>query len=118
VADKALSLDLTINVSEKVFHRVKKYGFGDGYEQIQKDGINSRSTEYEITTKPLSSSDASTLKTNLDSVATGDYFVATLSPFSTTSKRYRLKNGSYTEQLLPSTARHIFTFTLQEAFAP
>ncbi len=118
MADRALALDLTLNVTEKVTHRVKKYGFGDGYEQIQKDGINSKITEYEITTKPLRTADASALKANLDLVAVGDYFLATITPFSSSSKRYRLKNGSYTEQVLPSTNRRIYTFTLQEAFTP
>jgi phage-related protein len=118
VADRTLSLDLTLNVTEKVSHRVRKYGFGEGYEQLQKDGINTRKTEYDVTTKPLSAADAATLRTNLDLVAGGDYFLATLAPFSTTSQRYRLKNGTYSEQILPSTNRRIFTFTLSLAFVP
>jgi phage-related protein len=118
VADRTLSLDLTISVTEKVSHRVKKYGFGDGYEQLQKDGVNTKKTEYDITTKPLTAADASALRTNLDLVASGDYFLATLTPFSTTSQRYRLKNGTYNEQILPSTNKRIFTFTLSLAFTP
>jgi len=118
VADRTLSLDLTISVVEKVTHRVRKYGFGEGYEQIQKDGINTKRTEYDVTTKPLTSADANTLKTNLDLVASGDYFLATLAPFSSTQQRYRLKNGTYNEQILPSTNRRIFTFTLSLAYAP
>lgn len=118
MADKALTLDLTLNVVEKVLHRVRKYKFADGYEQIQKDGINTKITEYEITTKPLSAAVATAFISDLDSVAQGDYFVATLKPFSNTSKRYRLKNNNYQQSYLPSTQRSIFTFTLMEAFAP
>lgn len=118
MADRALSLDLTISVVEKVTHRVRKYGFGEGYEQLQKDGINTKRTEYDITTKPLTSANAGTLRTNLDLVAGGDYFLATLTPFSNTQQRYRLKNGTYSEQILPSTNRRIFTFTLSLAYTP
>lgn len=118
MADRTLSLDLTLSVTEKVSHRVRKFGFGEGYEQLQKDGINTKRTEYDITTKPLTVADAGALKTSLDLVASGDYFLATLTPFSTTQQRYRLKNGTYNEQILPSTNRRIFTFTLSLAFAP
>jgi hypothetical protein len=118
VADKALTLDLTLNVVEKVLHRVRKYKFAEGYEQIQKDGINTKITEYEITTKPLSSAAATTFIADLDSVAQGDFFVATLKPFSNVAKKYRLKTNNYQRSYLPSTARSIFTFTLIEAFAP
>ncbi len=118
MADRTLSLDLTLQVTEKVSHRTRKFGFGEGYEQLQKDGINTKRTEYDVTTKPLTSADAATLRTNLDLVAGGDYFLATLAPFSSTQQRYRLKNGSYSEQILPSTNRRIFTFTLSLAYVP
>lgn len=116
MADKALSIDLTMNVVEKSSHRVKRYKFGDGYEQIQKDGINSKKMEYDITTKPLSTADALGLKTNLDLVCQGDFFLATLTPYSSVSLRYRVKNSSYTQSFLPSTRKAIFTFTLEQAF--
>lgn len=118
MADRTLSLDLTLQVTEKVSHRTRKFGFGEGYEQLQKDGINTKRTEYDVTTKPLTSADAATLRSNLDLVAGGDYFLATLTPFSQTQQRYRLKNGSYSEQILPSTNRRIFTFTLSLAYVP
>lgn len=118
MADRTLSLDLTISVMEKVSHRTRKFGFGEGYEQLQKDGINTKRTEYDITTKPLTVADAGAMRTNLDLVASGDYFLATLTPFSSTQQRYRLKNGSYSEQILPSTNRRIFTFTLSLAYIP
>ena len=46
MADVSLALDLRMEVSEKTSHRVRKYGFGDGYEAMAVDGIYSRQTEY------------------------------------------------------------------------
>lgn len=119
MADVNLALDFTMNVQESTTHRVRKFGFGDGYEQIAADGINTRSTEYQVTTKPLNSADASVMKTGLDQVAVGDYFLATLLPFSTEQRRYRLKDNSYQRQILPSnlTSYEVYQFTLVEAFA-
>lgn len=118
MADKSLSLDLTINVGEKITHRVRKYKFADGYEQIQKDGINTRITEYAITTKPLTAATAALLIKDLDAVAQGDFFLATLKPFSTTNRRYRLKENGYQQTFMPQSKKSVFTFTLIESFAP
>lgn len=117
MADVNLSLDITINVSERVSHRVRKFSFGDGYEQIAADGINTRMTEYDITTRPLNTADANNLRSKLDKVAVGDYFLATLQPFSIEQRRYRLKDNSYDRQFLPSnlTSYQVFQFTLIEA---
>lgn len=123
MADQSLSLDLVMGVEEKTFHRVKKFGYGDGYEQIAPDGINSRIREYNITTEPLTSSDADGnantdgLRQKLDKVCAGDFFVATLSPYSDVSTRYRVVDNAYEVQYLPSSTKYIFSFTLREAFA-
>ena len=119
MADVNLSIDLRMEIKEKVTHRVRKFGFGDGYEQIAADGIQSRVTEYDVTTRPLLAADANTLQTNLDNVALGDYFLATLLPFSTTPRRYRLKDNNYDHQVLPGSivSYEVFEFTLIEAFA-
>ena len=53
MADVSLLLDLRMEVSENTSHRIRKYGFGDGYEAIAKDGINTRQTEYSIKTEPI-----------------------------------------------------------------
>ena len=52
MADVNLTLDLRMEVTEQTTHRVRKYGFGDGYEAVAKDGINTRQTEYSVTTVP------------------------------------------------------------------
>ena len=118
MADVNLTLDLRMEVSEQTTHRVRKYGFGDGYEAVSKDGINTRQTEYSVTTEPIK--DATTQTTfvaDLDKVATGDYFLATLSPFSTVPRRYRLKDNTYSRQILPSNRAMTFSFTLVEAYS-
>lgn len=116
MADVNLALDLTMNVQERLTHRVKRYGFGDGYEQIARDGINTRVTEYDITTKPLGTADAEALRQALNLVCTGDMFLATLLPFSTEQRRYRVKDSTYSRQFLPSNGNFfvVYQFTLQE----
>ncbi len=119
MADVNLALDITMNVQESHNHRVRKFSFGDGYEQIAADGTNTRMTEYAITTKPLNTADALVLQNNLDKVAVGDFFVATMLPFSSQSRRYRLKDNGYQRQFLPSnlTSYQVFQFTLVESFS-
>ena len=118
MANVNLSLDILREVRESTTHRVKKFGFGDGYEQIASDGVNTRITEYNVTTRPLSSANAQVLRDNLDKVIKGDYFVATLSPYSSQSRKYRLKDSGYDRRVLAvgDTFREIFEFTLQEAY--
>lgn len=125
MADVNFSVDLVSSTQERVTHRVRKFGFGDGYEQIQADGINSRMVEYDITTRPLKEADAFTMQTALEKAAVGDYLKCTLTPYSTTSRRYRLVDSSYSRQFLvqasatgATTQRdsyEIFQFTLVEA---
>ena len=118
MADVNLTLDLRMEVNEQTTHRIRKYGFGDGYEAIAKDGINTRLTEYNVTTEPIK--DATTQTTfiaDLDKVATGDYFLATLAPFSAVPRRYRLKDNTYSRRILPSNRAMTFSFTLVEAYA-
>lgn len=126
MADVNLALDLVSNVQEKRTHRVRKFSFGDGYEQISADGVNTRMSEYDITTRPLNSIDALVLRNSLDDVAVGDYFLITLTPFSQTPRRYRLRDSSYTRQFLVASTTNpnitsnnptleIFQFSLIEA---
>ena len=127
MADVNFAIDLVNTVQERMSHRVRKFGFGDGYEQIAADGVNSRKVEYDITTRPLKVSDANTMRTALDNAAIGDYLLCTLEPYSNIQRRYRLKDSSYVRQYLvqASAARattqresyEIFQFTLIEAYA-
>ena len=127
MADVNFSIDLVNNVQESISHRVRKFGFGDGYEQIAADGINTRMVQYDITTRPLKAADADVMRVALDKAAVGDYLLCTLTPYSTTQRRYRLLDSSYQRQFLvqASTALattqresyEIFQFTLIEAYA-
>ena len=118
MADVNLARDLVSNVQEKRTHRVRKCSFADG--------VNTRMSEYDITTRPLTSTDALVLRNALDDVAIGDYFVITLTPFSQLPRRYRLKDNSYSRQFLVAGATNpnittnnptleIFQFSLIEA---
>ena len=127
MADVNFAIDLISNTQERMTHRVRKFGFGDGYEQIAADGINTRVAEYDLTTRPLKAADANTIRTALDQAAVGDYLLCTLDPFSTIQRRYRLKDSSYTRQFLVQTSDatattqresyEIYQFTLVEAYA-
>lgn len=127
MADVNLGIDLISNVTERLTHRVRKFGFGDGYEQIAEDGINSRITQYDITTRPLDVTNALVMKTALDKAAVGDFLLITLKPFNYTNRRYRLADNGYQRSFLkgPSDsafvstngpAYEIFQFTLVEAY--
>ena len=117
MADHALALDLVVGVEESTIHRVRRFGYGDGYEIVAPDGINSRIREYNITTTPLSGSDFANLREDLDKVCQGDFFTATLSPYSVVESRYRVVDSNYTISYLPSSERYVLSFTLREAFA-
>ncbi len=118
MADVNLTLDFRIEVQERTTHRVRKYGFGDGYEAVAKDGINTRQTEYSVTTEPIrATATQTTFQNNLDSVAQGNYFLATLTPFSTTERRYRLKDNTYERKIMPSSGASEYSFVLVEAFS-
>ena len=116
-----LALDLVLDVQEKHTHRVRKFGFGDGYEQIQPDGINTRVREYNITTTPFSESDYISFKSSLDAVCIGDTFlIESLEPFipraSLENAHFRIADGSYSVAYLPASDKYRFTFVLTEAF--
>lgn len=127
MADVNFAIDLVNSVQESMSHRVRKFGFGDGYEQIAADGINTRMAQYDITTRPLKAADANTVRTALDKAAVGDYLLCTLEPYSNTQRRYRLKDSSYERQYLVQSSNanattqresyEIFQFTLVEAYA-
>jgi len=117
MADKALALDLVLSVEEDTIHRVRKFGFGDGYEQISPDGINTSVREYNITTRPLTPTEFVLLKIDLDAVCIGDFFLATLQPYSSVETRYRLADSKYVSTHLPASDTYRISFVLREAFA-
>ena len=117
-----IALDLVMSVEETTTHRVRKFGFGDGYEQIAPDGINTKVREYNITTRPFDSDEATLLKANLDNVCAGDFFRVPrengLHPYiSGEEVRFRIVDNKYTLSNLPSSGKYVFSFGLREAFS-
>jgi len=119
MADKILILDLLMGTEETTSHRVRKFGYGDGYEQIQVDGINTKVREFNITTIPFSATDATLFKLTLDDVCAGDFFkVTSLPPFiESETVRFRLVDNKYSLTNLPASDKFQFTFALREAFS-
>lgn len=138
MADHALSLDILRQVKETVTHRVRRFGYGDGYEQVRPDGINTAMREYNIVTRPLDRATANDFRAALDSVCSGDYFTATLEPYQNVTtngqprsdgsgpSRYRVADDTYERQIIRAEglgranvrpAFEVYTFTLKQAFA-
>ena len=122
MADKTLIFDLILGVEETTNHRIRKFGYGDGYEQIAPDGINSKVREYNITTVPFTRAAMTTFKADLDSVCVGDFFKVTkangLPPFITNEVvRFRLVDNTYSLKSFPASDKFQFTFALREAFS-
>tara|TARA_B100001778_G_C18597066_1_gene635290 strand:- start:1960 stop:2322 length:363 start_codon:yes stop_codon:yes gene_type:complete len=118
MADVNLTLDFRMEVVETTSHRVRTYGFGDGYEAMSPDGVNSRMTEYSVVTEPIVGAATQTsFQRDLDKVAVGDYFLATLQPWSNEQRRYRLKDNTYSRKINPVIGAIEYTFTLVEAYA-
>ena len=117
-----IALDIVMSVEETTTHRVRKFGFGDGYEQIAPDGINTKVREYNITTRPFDADEANDLKANLDEVCAGDFFLVPsgsgLPPYIIgESVRFRIADNKYSISHLPSSEKYMFEFTLREAFS-
>ena len=124
MADTNLVVDLILGVEEVTTHRIRKFGYGDGYEQIAPDGINTKVREYNITTIPFSGSEAILFREVLDEVCTGTFFRTTrdvgLPPYilpSTDLVRFRLVDNKYSVTSFPAANKFQFAFTLREAFA-
>ena len=126
MADVNFAIDLLNSTQERMTHRVRKFGFGDGYKQLSADGVNTRMPEYDITSKPLKASDAALMRDALDNAAVGDHLLCTLVPYSNIQRRYRLKDSSYQRQFLVQSSAtgattqresyEVFQFTLIEVF--
>ena len=66
---------------------------------------------------PLNSADYISFREDLDFVCQGNFFKATLSPYSLEETRYRVVDSNYSLTYLPSSERYVISFTLREAFA-
>lgn len=129
MADRTLLIDLIMGVEEVTSHRIRRFGYGDGYEQIAADGINTKVREYNITTIPFSESETNTFKGELDEVCAGDFFLvpavdpatqlaAGLPPYIVgETVRFRVLDNKYTITHIPAANKFQILFTLREAFS-
>ena len=124
MADRAFNIDLILGVEEVTTHRVRKFGFGDGYEQIAPDGINTKVREYNITTIPFAELDAQVFKLSvLDEVCRGDFLLIPrdigFPPYIPAGRtvRFRLVDNKYSITSLPASGKFQFTFSIREAFS-
>jgi hypothetical protein len=122
MADINFVIDLILGVEESTSHRIRKFGFGDGYEQVAPDGINTKVREYNITTIPFGVDDSLAFKNNLDQVCAGDFFLVPAGvgfpPYIVgETVRFRVMDNKYTISYIPASDKYRFEFTLKEAFS-
>jgi hypothetical protein len=122
MADINFVIDLVLGVDENTSHRIRKFGFGDGYEQIAPDGINTKVRAYNITTIPFGVADSLAFKNNLDQVCAGDFFLVPAGvgfpPYILgETVRFRVMDNKYTISYIPASDKYRFEFTLKEAFS-
>jgi phage-related protein len=95
--------------------RLKRAGFGDGYEQISQDGINPRGQAYDITTVPLIDDHAQALDSALSSL-NGSYFWSRIGRDNQPYK-YRLDPFQWTTAP-EGPNRTVFTLKVKRSFDP
>jgi len=75
MAQPPLILDVQYGLTARRGTRLRRISFGDGYEQVVPDGLNSDIRRYEIQTIPMSDLLASKLDEDLSELQ-GDFFYA------------------------------------------
>ena len=93
--------------------RIRKVQFGDGYEQLAPDGINTETVTYAIETLPLSDTQAASLNTTLLS-RKGDFFFSKL-PDETVVAKYRLDDNRWSWSIQGKDA-NVFQFRLRKVY--
>lgn len=95
--------------------RIRRAGFGDGYEQISSDGINARGQSYDITTVPLIDNHAQALDAALSSL-NGAFFWSRIGS-DTQPYKYRLDPFQWSANP-EGPNRTVFSFKIKRAFDP
>jgi len=93
--------------------RIRKVQFGDGYEQLAPDGINTETVTYAIETLPLSDTQAASLNTTLLS-RKGNFFFSKL-PDETVVAKYRLDDNRWSWNIQGKDA-NVFQFRLRKVY--
>ncbi len=89
------TLPLTTHIDEsssmKRTFRVKRVEFGNGYEQVAPDGINSSRDEWSVVYRNLTSAERDTLLNVLNAAQGWDY-ISWQAPGDAASKKWRINN--------------------------
>ena len=93
--------------------RIRKAQFGDGYEQVAPDGINTDIVVYTIETLPLSDAQAASLDTTLRN-RKGDFFFSKLKDEPAVAK-YRLDDNRWSWSIQGKDA-NVFRFRLRKVY--
>lgn len=93
--------------------RVLKAQFGDGYEQVSPDGVNTDIREYTIETAPLSDEAAVSLDAQL-SALNGDFFYSQFFMDSALFK-YRLEPNAWQWRVIGPN-NNVFSFTVKRIY--
>jgi phage-related protein len=107
----ALSCEYGLTVQRG--NRTQKVSFGDGYEQISPDGINSDIRQYQIDTAPLSDITAIALDKQLSSLV-GDFFYSQFFMDEKTYK-YRLEPNQW-QWRVNGPDNNTFSFTVRRIY--
>lgn len=83
--------------SMKRSFRVKKVEFGNGYEQVAPDGINSVHDEWQVAYPNLTVGERDTVLTALNTVQGWDYLTWT-APGDIEQKKWRITDSGYSMQ--------------------
>lgn len=87
MAQPTLTLEVEYGLTVRRGTRVRRVQFGDGYEQVVPDGVNTDIREYDIKTVPITDSQAEALDEDLAALG-GDFFY---SQFSQDDRRYKYR---------------------------
>jgi hypothetical protein len=109
VSDIPLTQQLAIDRTS----RIRKAQFGDGYEQIVPDGINTETVVYSIETFPLSDAQAASLNNTL-LARKGDFFFSKLKDEPAVAK-YRLDDNRWSWDIQGKDA-NVFQFRLRKVY--
>jgi phage-related protein len=93
--------------------RIKRAQFGDGYEQISPDGINTETVLYSIETMPLSDAQAASLNSTL-LARKGAFFYSKLKDESSVAK-YRLEGNKWSWSVQGKDA-NVFQFRMKKVY--
>lgn len=104
---------IATDAAKTIMHRIKSVKFGDGYEQLSPDGINSKVDKWRLSYVWMDKATYETIQTAFDTVGGADYF--TWTPYGeAVSKRFKVDPDSKTVSF--SSGKIKFSFSLTQVF--